>query len=707
MVDLSPEQITELVDLLDPLTGNESARRALLSQALGLRSPVLRTLDFHGPTYTFVINMVNALLNHGEAIPGKPALVLLLEKAREQLGYEKHERIDALITAIDTPSVVIKKQREEEAAKRVGNKVGAYYLEERLASTLTTDVYRVYHERRREEPLALKVLRQFKSGTYDAKRFRREIAVLQALDNPHIARHLDSGEWEGLMYLVMPFYPHGTLEQRVRAQGPVALDAAERVLWQMADALEAAHQKNIIHRDVKPSNVLFDAQDNAVLADFGVAMMSDATSYSSGFLGTAMYAAPEQFHTEEVDIRTDVYSLGLTLYYMLTGQPPFKANGLALMALRIRGEVPPHPCDVYHDLPRGVGDVIVKVVQDTREARYVEPRALAEAFGEAVKHVRLAPVYELIRMLPDQEAKDKLGDLAKHDNDVVVREFAVDALVTPAPLKLLPQARPTSLPFEPIWIEIPAGPFLMGSTEEHVARLTEEYEWDWPKNELPQNTVDLPAYRISKYPVTYAQFKPFVESDGYANSDYWTEAGWRWREKEKIETPLYWHSSKWHIDDYSVVGVSWYEAYAYCRWLGERLGYEVCLPTEAEWEKAARGTKGLIYPWGDKFDANKCNVEENGIGHTTSVRKYSPQGDSPYGCANMAGNVWEWVLSEYREYPYGDDYGRNDHSDASSRIVRGGSFILDARYARTAYRDKISPDDRDYDNGFRLITHTV
>jgi formylglycine-generating enzyme required for sulfatase activity len=134
---------------------------------------------------------------------------------------------------------------------------------------------------------------------------------------------------------------------------------------------------------------------------------------------------------------------------------------------------------------------------------------------------------------------------------------------------------------------------------------------------------------------------------------------------------------------------------AYCQWLNETMQNEefrmrnlqIRLPTEAEWEKAARGTGGLEYPWGNQFDKNKCNTSEGGKGDTTPVGLYSTQGDSPYGCADMSGNVWEWTHSLFKPYPYKADDGREDEKASGARVLRGGSFVGSSRFARCAYRD--------------------
>ncbi len=142
--------------------------------------------------------------------------------------------------------------------------------------------------------------------------------------------------------------------------------------------------------------------------------------------------------------------------------------------------------------------------------------------------------------------------------------------------------------------------------------------------------------------------------------------------------------------------VSWYDAVAFCRWLTSKLGYEVRLPTEQEWEKAARGTDGREYPCGNDFDATKCNTAETGIGQTSALGIFL-DGASPYGVLDMSGNVWEWCLNEYRN---------PDHiqlGGSERRVLRGGSWLNDPDGARSAYRFGYFPASRNLNLGFRIL----
>lgn len=170
------------------------------------------------------------------------------------------------------------------------------------------------------------------------------------------------------------------------------------------------------------------------------------------------------------------------------------------------------------------------------------------------------------------------------------------------------------------------------------------------------------------------------------------------------------------LGDHPVVNIDWHAALRFCQWLNRQWvaqlppGFQVMLPSEAEWEKAARGAPGArgsagnIWPWGNTFDKSCCNVEESKIRKTTPVGRYSPQGDSPYGCADMSGNVWEWTRSHFTPYPYDPADGREDlqAGDKVPRVLRGGSFAVGSRVARCSYRLRYLPGSFLILSGFRV-----
>jgi formylglycine-generating enzyme required for sulfatase activity len=246
----------------------------------------------------------------------------------------------------------------------------------------------------------------------------------------------------------------------------------------------------------------------------------------------------------------------------------------------------------------------------------------------------------------------------------------------PAPPKPAPRA-PRRQPFEPELILIPAGEFLMGSDP--------RTDKDAGDAEQPQHYLYLPNYSIAKTPVTNVQYLAFVQSTGQKPPNHWKS----WKPPGGKE-------------DHPVVNVSLQEAMTYCQWLAKVTGRAYRLPSEAEWEKAARGTDGRIYPWGDEWDEKLCNSIEGGLGGTTPVGQYSPGGDSPYGCVDMAGNVLEWTRSLRKGYPYDPEDGRENPRADDPRVLRGGAFVSSRRIVRCVCRDRYFPGHWYWGRGFRV-----
>lgn len=188
----------------------------------------------------------------------------------------------------------------------------------------------------------------------------------------------------------------------------------------------------------------------------------------------------------------------------------------------------------------------------------------------------------------------------------------------------------------------------------------------------PFDWIEIPGkgYSIAKYPITNAQFAKFIEAGGYKQEKWWTDAGWLQRQKDGWAQPRHWADSTWNGAEQPVVGVSWFEAVAFCSWLSEVSGENIMLPTEEQWQYAAQADDGRTYPWGDDWDCKRCNnsVQPCDSNGTTPVRHYQGEGDSLFGVVDMAGNVWEWCLTDYHNKT-------NDvHSVARGRVLRGGSW---------------------------------
>ena len=325
-----------------------------------------------------------------------------------------------------------------------------------------------------------------------------------------------------------------------------------------------------------------------------------------------------------------------------------------------------------------------------------------------------------------RRVRGRLADLLRQGRlEAVERARAGDTLARLGDPRFRPEA--WYLPDEPClgFVEVPAGSFFMGSDSKK--------DEDALERESPQHEVTLPSYYIARYPVTQAQYRAFLreEPDHEApGARYDFEEPYGWRDGDPPEGLL----------NHPVVLVTWHDAVAYCAWLTEKLGdlasrrarpgrkgprsentfwealahgrLRVTLPSEAEWEKAARGTDGRLYPWGDEANPDCANYCDTGLERTSAVGSFS-KGQSPYGCEEMSGNVWEWTRSLWGKdisepefkYPYDAEDDREDPgaSDEVLRVLRGGAFLNYPEYARCAYRSRNRPDYRYNYAGFRLL----
>jgi len=308
-------------------------------------------------------------------------------------------------------------------------------------------------------------------------------------------------------------------------------------------------------------------------------------------------------------------------------------------------------------------------------------------------------------------------------------------------------------------VRVPAGKYIIGSAAD------DPDAWD---DEKPQHPVELPSFEIGKWPVTNAEFTCFIEAGGYKGERYWTtDLARRWLRGEDVtggpltywmdwwkwlqstpdwraqlertgsfspndlksyeymsgldedevkawlsrsfagksrERPHYWGNAQYNNPSQPVVGVTWFEAQAYCAWLSAVTGLTYRLPSEVEWEAAARGAEARRYPWGDDWDATRANTIEGRVLKPSPVGAYAAAGGvGPSGAEDQSGNMWNWTSSLYRPYPYGPN-DREDPEAEGERTVRGGSWGSDRRDARCAYRLRNVPGLFDYTLGFRVVS---
>lgn len=468
-------------------------------------------------------------------------------------------------------------------------------------------------------------------------RYRREVQVCAALEQagvPNIVRAITAEPTGDGLLLVMAYMPGGDLADLIR-QHPTGLPV-ERAVAIALDVLAAlagahSHPMEIVHRDIKSNNILFDAQGRAHLADFGLAQLAGMSGRSqlrgSQHPGTPQYMAPEQERSAGyLSPAADLYALGCVLWEMLTGKR-YKRYKPGTLPSQTRSEV-----------PSWLDEVLARALAEDAWDRWGEAEEIAEAL-----HADL--------VMPK-------------------KQVAIPAASQPAPTGTVKASAPVLPPLATsqlrIWqqigielVRIPAGEFLYGD------------------DNSPMN---LSEYWIAKTPVTKAQFEAFVQATGYLTTaerqdsgSVYTGSGWQKMPGINWRDPYRARGARAGLTaNHPVTLVSWEDAVAFCQWAGLRL------PTEQEWEKSARGADGRLYAWGNQRpDSHRCNFNMTEK-YTTPVDKY-PESTSPYGLFDTTGNVDEWC----------EDLFSAGHK---LRVLRGGSWRNDAKYVQVTVRHAEAPD---------------
>jgi len=543
---------------------------------------------------------------------------------------------------------------------------------------------------------AIKVLAEYLAGDPNiVSRFEHEARMAASLANhPNIVPIFDIGEGDGVHYLVMQFVPGEDLASYLRRQGPIALAATANVIAQATEALSCAEARHIVHRDLKPANMLLDESGRIKILDFGIsriADLSDGLTRPGESVGTPYYMSPEQVRGEPCDIRSDLYALGVVFFELLTGHRPFENESAPAVQIAHLTTPPPSLLAYQPSLPPACDAIVQKLLAKRPEERYQNTAELLEtlvSYGASAGPGDLRPsinagLHEAIvraQQVPlERQPSSATPSSSPSISDTpTMPRTATNGPSSPTPASIA--SAPADAPETPqssrrtvltvalsstvlvligvlavLWLRHPK-PVAAPATNATAAALPPAYSEAHGRmllvaagsfifgSQADGRNITLPGFYIDATEVSNAEYRAFCEATGHTpppSQDYTAHP------------------------DYPVGDVSWQDAVAYAAWAGKRL------PTEEEWEKAARGNDGRTYPWGN---APWTGDVPSALQPVTA----NPLRRSPSGAYNMAGNVWEWTATSYT--PTSADTTamqqllKGQSFSADWRIIKGGSF---------------------------------
>jgi serine/threonine protein kinase len=532
-------------------------------------------------------------------------------------------------------------------------------------------------------------------------RFRQEAATAASLSgHPNAVPIYDVGEGNGLHYLIMQFVCGEDMGSYLHREGHLSPPDAAGVITQAAEALVWAETKRVVHRDLKPSNLQLDISGRIHILDFGISKtvdLADGLTRPGESLGTPYYMSPEQIRGEGCDARSDLYSLGVIFFELLTGKRPFDNESVTAIQIAHLSTPPPSILDLAPNLPAMCDEIVQKLLKKEKSERYQTPQELLNDLyrhGASGGPTNLRPVIDpdlqaLVDCPPARSTQETTGQKINAANLTAATAVAINSpsnaglpVVIPAPISTSePEKRSPILKLAIVGVAVllivisglffylrpralapvlndpngsmllvPAGTFVFG-----------ENASDSPHQ---RQSVDLPAFYIDRTEVSNAEYTRFVEATHrkFLNAAYAAD----------------------HPDE-PATNVSAADAAAFAAWAGKRL------PTEQEWEKSARGNDGLPFPWGS--DLWTQGVPQ----HLQPVDSF-PERKSPFGALNMAGNAWEWTATKYvpedreltdmRGVLKSDAFSRNWYS------LKGGSFSPSGTFFVRAYMVRGFPEDQ-------------
>lgn len=575
--------------------------------------------------------------------------------------------------------------------------------------------------------VAIKVLHIGQEDPQAAERFRREAQAAARLKHPNAVSIYDFGvSKDGLQYLVMDLVEGKSLRTIAKEQGPLSLSLVSEIASQVCAALDEAHRNHIVHRDIKPDNIVLNSTPTGVrvkVLDFGIAKLRDDSAttltQTGNVMGTPHYMSPEQCLGEDLDSRADIYSFGIVVYEMLSGRVPFNSPISTAVVVQHVNQAPPSLRSFNATIPAAVEAVVFRALEKAREMRPETAGGFARELKEVISRLAAPTVVDdgsLHRNVPpldlNEETKEKrqppVGAMLPETIHMAMPgSGAVGRTTSGAPTALTANVKgpwtrryrpymaaaaviavlglgalsylvwsqrdkpvkapaPLSSPGETVAVNNPPLPNSGGGTIPNpktngmVQVVGGQFQMGSSEGDAdsqPAHMVVVKNFYLDVYEVTCREYKAFVE-------------------KTNRKPPPTWKNGNYPpgTERYPVTGVSWEDADEYARWAGKRL------PTEEEWEFAARGKEGLRYPWGNNWKSGCANAD-NVHGGITNVGSFNCA--SPFGVQDLIGNAWEWTATPWLPYPNGT---LTNPPHASDKVIRGGSWESPRAFVSTTLR---------------------
>ncbi len=548
------------------------------------------------------------------------------------------------------------------------------------------------------------------------ERLLREARAAGALDHPNIVTVFDVGEESGITYIVVEFIQGVTLDELLqRAGGPLPTARALAILAESAQALDYAHAWGVIHRDVKPANIMIRENGSVKLADFGIAKLPAAQTLTApgDLAGTPCFLSPEQLRGEAATARSDQFSLAVVAWMLLTGSKPFDAPQLASLLSSILLQEPER-----NSLLSDEADVVLRrALRKDPAQRFPSCAAFVEELQNAcgARPVNGAAPRKRIRWITTMAAalvvvtglafyifRSHLPRGTQEEKSTVPTRPPVQTKLTPPKSGRLPA--PGTVKINPAdglpYVWIPPGTFQMGCSAG---------DRECADDEKPAHRVTISrGFWIGQTETTVRAYKRFTRKSGRPMPP----------EPEFSGRPL---NSGWSDDNQPIVGVTWHDAKAYCESVGMRL------PAEAEWEYAARagesqpryGPPDAIAWFADNSGRTRLNSNDlwrNDQPHYVEKLKQNENGPhaagekaaNAFGLRDTLGNVWEWVNDWYAQDYYGHSPDRDPKGPFAGtlRVLRGGSWYNGPRFVRFSPRHANTPETRSVYNGMRCAGHS-